>query len=255
MCERRLLAALALLALSFPVRAETPPDAAALLAAADRWRSPFAGAATADPSFEIEARIVPIRKGQEEEAVAYRIRVQGESGASLAEAMSGDSRGQRYLLTDDGAWFFAPRTRRAIRIPMTQRATGEAAIGDVARLQWVRDYTATIAAPAPVECPRAGRCWALTLVAKSENATYAGIDLLVAVADAAPVSAAYRVASGKIIKRGDFGSPEAEADGTYVRRIALANAVQTGNLTIMTYAGARIARFPAALFTAQGMSQ
>ena len=117
---------------------------------------------------------------------------------AIVTFMDGPQKGQRVLATDKEVWFFAPRTRRAIRLSPSQRLLGQASVGDVTRLRLSRDYDV-------VDVATVGdKRLALTLTAKSETATYAGIELVVNPEDGHPLTASYKSRSGKTLKSAEF---------------------------------------------------
>lgn len=177
-----------------PAMAATP--AAEILRQVDRYRMPL-------DSFEAAVRIVPVQDGQEQEPGTYVIRGANHNQV-LVEATSVDQRGQKFLTTDAGIFFYAPRTRRAIRLTPLQTLRGKASIGDLARISFTNDYDAVTMDTPPAPC--AGDCIALALSSKNEAATYTRITLLVTKRHGqyVPLKAMLYVASGKLLKVAEF---------------------------------------------------
>ncbi|MEL7452487.1 MAG: outer membrane lipoprotein-sorting protein [Pseudomonadota bacterium] len=123
-------------------------------------------------------------------------------GATLVEFLDPRQRGNRVLSRDNKIWFYAPRTRRAIRVPAIQRVFGEASYGDLTQLLLSKEYS-----PSGPVC--AGQINGTTAVrveleARDEASTYAKVDLWVEPDDWLPVQVDYYVASGKHIKSARF---------------------------------------------------
>ncbi|MES2114790.1 MAG: outer membrane lipoprotein-sorting protein [Pseudomonadota bacterium] len=167
------------------------PSAQDILRQVDHYRLPL-------DSFEAAVRIVPVQGGKEQEPGTYVVRGANHNQA-LVEATSVDQRGEKFLTTDGGIFFYAPRTRRAIRLTPLQTLRGKASIGDLARISFANDYDATLA-DAPAGC--ADGCIALDLRSKNEAATYTRITLLVGRqrGQYVPLKAMLHVASGKLLK-------------------------------------------------------
>ncbi|WP_332855732.1 outer membrane lipoprotein-sorting protein [Duganella sp. S19_KUP01_CR8] len=178
------------------VPAMAAPPATEILRQVDRYRMPF-------DSFEAAVRIVPFQNGQEQEPGTYVIRGANHNQV-LVEATSIDQRGQKFLTTDAGIFFYAPRTRRAIRLTPLQTLRGKASIGDLARISFTTDYDAVTMEAPPASCT--GDCIALALSSKSEAATYTRITLLVTKqrGQYVPLKAMLYVASGKLLKVAEF---------------------------------------------------
>jgi hypothetical protein len=132
----------------------------------------------------------------------FRVLDDGEQ-SSLVEFLDPLQRGTRILATATDLWFYAPRTRRAIKIPPLQRLFGEASYGDIAKLRLASDYHPEIA---PVEV--GGGLLKLVLAASSPGATYSRVALFVNASTLTPVKADYFVASGKHFRSAEF--PEAK---------------------------------------------
>lgn len=194
LCRVRWLLSVASLAATSALAA--PPSAPEILRQVDRYRMPL-------DSFEAAVRIVPVQNGKEQEAGTYVIRGANHNQV-LVEATSVDQRGQKYLTTDGGIFFYAPRTRRAIRLTPLQTLRGKASIGDLARISFENDYDAVLADARPASCT--GDCLALTLRSKNEAATYTRVTLLVNKlrGQYVPVKAMLYVASGKLLKVAEF---------------------------------------------------
>ncbi|HEU4843519.1 MAG TPA: outer membrane lipoprotein-sorting protein [Burkholderiaceae bacterium] len=175
---------------ALPVFAGVPP-AQDILRQVDHYRLPL-------DSFEAAVRIVPVQGGKEQEPGTYVVRGANHNQA-LVEATSVDQRGEKFLTTDSGIFFYAPRTRRAIRLTPLQTLRGKASIGDLARISFANDYDAALA-EAPPGC--GAGCLALSLSSKNEAATYTRITLLVGRQHGqyVPLKAMLHVASGKLLK-------------------------------------------------------
>jgi outer membrane lipoprotein-sorting protein len=217
------------------------PDAAEILSQVDQYRMPL-------DSFEATVRI---DAGKGEEPGTYVIRGANYNQV-LVEATSVDQRGQKFLTTDSGLFFYAPRTRRAIRLTPLQTLLGKASIGDLSRIRFSHDYDAAVLEEGIDDCP-ARHCVALALRSRSEAATYARITLLAARQDGryVPLKAMLYVASGKLLKVATFDP----AKGGLPPTTRYADPQRAGEETRVVFEKVRAAEFPANMFNPRTLEQ
>ncbi len=200
--------------------------------------------------FEAVIVITPWKDGVAQEPGRYVVKSNGD-GPVLVEAISHDQRGQKFLTTDSGIFFFAPRTRRAIRITPLQVLRGQASVGDIARLRFAADYE-----PGSTEdenC-RPERCLPLLLTSKNESSTYARITLYVAHLRSgfSPRQANLFLASGRLAKKVIYeegGEAKLPASATYV------DAINVRQETTVVYESVRAARFHPSTFNPRFLEQ
>jgi len=134
-----------------------------------------------------------LRDGQAEETRRFQLLDNGQ-GSVLVKFLDALDSGQQILSTDTEMWFLGSGSRRAIKIPPIQRAFGEASLGDVARLDFGRDYQiAEITAGSGAQA----QAVQVTLAARSPAATYSRVMLWLRTTDLEPLLAHYFLASGK----------------------------------------------------------
>ena len=175
---------------------------------ADRIMAVFDSSREIGSSSETVVRLTDERRGRKR-VQDFRILDSG-TGQSLVEFLDPQQRGTRVLADGDHVWFYAPRTRRAIRVPPIQRVFGQASYGDLTQMVLSQDYKA-----AGDVCMAVDGTVRVALEARDESATYARINLWVDAGSLLPRRAHYFVASGKHIKTAEF--PEAKkVDGVAV---------------------------------------
>lgn len=170
----------------------------------------------------------------------------GES-RTLVTFLDGPQTGQKVLATDKEVWFFAPRTRRAIRLSASQRLFGQAAIGDVARLRLSKDYE--VNSSRLIDADET----VLELSALGKSATYQTVLLTIETHTEKPLRASYKTASGKEIKYAVFEEVES-IDGGYRRTVTrIEDAVNTGNYTRIRIVNTEPIRRPPTFWTRRSM--
>ncbi|MDK2123263.1 outer membrane lipoprotein-sorting protein [Parachitinimonas caeni] len=215
-----------------------------ILRQVDHYRMPV-------PSFEASVRITPLRDGKEQEPGTYLIKGGGPNQV-LVEATSFDQRGQKFLTTDNGLFFYAPRTKRAIRLTPLQTLRGQASIGDIARISFASDYTASEMELPPQSCPDSP-CLALQLTSKNREATYTRIELIVSRQKSryVPIKAMLHVASGKLLKIAQF----TPASGNLPPSTLYLDPQDASEQTRVEFEKLSAATFPPALFNPRSLEQ
>jgi len=148
---------------------------------------------TAEKPFELRLTVSNSGTGK---AISYKMKDDGKTNTIL-EFLDKRQRGQKVLSTKDDIWFFAKRTRRAIKIPPIQRLYGDASVGDISRLRFAVDYQA-------VGLSDHQEGLQLELLSNSRASTYQRILLWVDHKQHLPVKAHLFAASGKHIKTLEF---------------------------------------------------
>jgi hypothetical protein len=126
---------------------------------------------------------------------------------ALVNVIEGELKGQKYLITNKGTWFYSPRSKKAIRIPSSQLLFGDAAIGDLAKISFSRDYTAESEIFSDASCDT-GRCIKYKLKSTNQDATYQSVVLTIDKTGPNPVEAIYFTASGRMLKKLVFSPPK-----------------------------------------------
>lgn len=161
-------------------------------------------------SFELMLTINP---GQDKAVQRFHLKDDGKTNTVLT-FLDKQHRGQRILSTADQIWFFSSRTRRAIKVPASQRLYGDASIGDISRLRYAQDYRASqISADAD--------SYRLELTSIQAAATYQKILLWVDKTSWHPQQAHLFVASGKHLKTAVFTQVSEDNGVIFVQGLSL----------------------------------
>ena len=221
----KILPLLALLALLVPLAAAAD-DAAALLKAADRFR-------TGTDALQVETLVTTLgRDGQADKERRYTVFTQPQR-RSLVLMRSPAEAGQKVLMLGDDFWLLLPGSQRPVRITPSQKLLGDASTGDIATMNWADDYTGTVAAPAPCPAPDDSRsCRQLSLQATRKGVSYARLELWVGQPRGEPVAAALYLQSDKLAKHARFVLDKA---GTQVDEMLLHDALGGQRQTRVRY--------------------
>jgi hypothetical protein len=101
------------------------------------------------------------------------------------------------LMLDENMWVYIPNLKRAVRISLAQKLTGQAANGDISRMRWSGDYAAKIVS-------ETGKRWRLHLKATKKGLTYDQLYVEVQKKNFHPIKAEYLTLTGKVLKTATF---------------------------------------------------
>ena len=183
-------------------------DIAALLAAADRYR-------TGSESLQVETEVTVLKRdGSLDKERRYTVFSQ-TGHRSLVLMRSPAEAGQKVLMLGDDFWLLMPGSARPLRITPTQKLLGDASTGDIATLRWAEDYNGTVVGEEPCAQAAGGiaaaaapgapaQCLHLSLAATRKGLSYARIELWLGKARHEPVAAELYVLSDKLAKLARF---------------------------------------------------
>lgn len=162
---------------------------------ADSYRLPFT-------SGELKTSLTLYKNSSKVETSKYFVQL-NEQGDSRVTMLDKRSKGQKVLLTDNAMWLYIPRTKKAIRITPMQRLMGQASYGDVSSLSWQHEYQWDKSKITEQTINKQkNRCFTVKAIRKS--ATYRTIKLCLDSHTSRPLSAAFYLASGKLMKQAQY---------------------------------------------------
>ena len=167
-------------------------DATRMLERSDMFRATF-------DAFVVRVKLTNHDAGRAIDEAEFEVSVKADN--SLVRFLSVRSKGQSLLMRGDDMWLFLPSVARPVRITPIQRLLGNVSNGDLARLRYTDDYTATMDGEETVD---GQPCLVLNLQARRKAATYQRVRYVVRQSDARPVRAEYFLTSGKPVKRATF---------------------------------------------------
>lgn len=218
-----LTTALLLAILTATLAAAQTDEATRILERADRFRSDW-------PSVMIRTRIDNYDGEKLSETAEFEVALKGAS--SLVKFLSPRSKGQSLLMRGDDMWFYLPSVARPVRITPIQRLMGNTANGDLARLRYTEDYSATLEGD---EIVNGVPCVILELRGKRKGATYQRIRYAVRTKDSLPVRAEFFLASGRHLKTAFFEEPKLFAGRTIVSRMVIHDQLNASSKTVMEF--------------------
>lgn len=174
--------------------AQAADDVAALLKAADRYR-------TGQDNLQVETQVSVLnRDGTPDKERRYTVFVQAEH-KSLVLMRSPAEAGQKVLMLSDDFWLLMPASQRPLRITPSQKLLGDASTGDIATMSWADDYTGSVVGEE--KCGDQA-CLHLSLQATRKGVSYQRIELWLGKQRSEPISADLYVQSDKLAKQARF---------------------------------------------------
>lgn len=243
MC-RGALSAAAFLAASC-LAAQSAADVEQWLRQVDATRNAFSEAV-------ITARASQLEDGKVAGSADFDVYAKGREKALLV-FRGGKNAGRKILTVGERMWLIVPGTQNPVPITPNQRLMGGASFGDVARLRFADDFTAT----ARPGTERVGdhECRVLDLVAKSPKAPYPRVTLwLDAGNERLPRKLAFFLPSGKPAREAYFTKFGRTQGKTVVEEMEIRDllAPQSKAVTRLEYLQYRPAEIADSIFTPDG---
>ena len=191
----KLLMALFLCLTFLPAHA-VDPDPVKLLKHSDQAR----GGGLPGLTWEIRSRNSGSQANEDDPPM--RLLIKAVDNSSLAETLEPlRSKGARMLQVDRNMWLTKPGLKKPVPISPRQRLTGQAAIGDIAATNYVRDYRPKLLREEPV---KGERCFLLELTATTKQATYDRLLYWISAGRGIGIQAEFQSLSGKKMKSAQF---------------------------------------------------
>lgn len=207
-----------------------------ILKRADAIRAP-AGA------FKVSAQVVSFREGGREDVALYEVSIKGKDRTLIQTMAPPTERGTSTLMINRDLWVFLPDLSKPVRISLQQRLVGQVANGDLARMNFIGDYTPKIA--------EVGKSfYKLDLQAKTEDITYGRVELWVQKNTFRPLRAAFYAASGRLLKVGSYENYTMLAGEMRPGKLILTDAINKTSISTIHYTQIKkVPQMPDKLFT------
>ncbi len=216
-----------------PVEAALTP--AAILEKAEAIRMPGGDS-------RVETHVVSTRPDGHRDEASYEVLLKGRDRTLIKTLSPAIDRGTSLLLLAHDLWVFLPNVSKPVRVSLQQRLIGEVANGDLARANFIGDYS-----PKLIENKRTFYC--LLLTAKSENVTYGQVKLWIHKTSFRPMRAAFYAASGRILKVGSYEDYKSFQGIMRPSRLVFTDAVEKGKQSTILYSEIARESFPEKLFS------
>lgn len=215
------------------------PVARDLLLRADRIRFPA-------ESFQVDIAITTTAPERDPDQRSYRILSKGNSQTLVQTTAPAVDRNQILLMREHDLWAFLPNLSQPIRLPLSQRLTGQVANGDLARANYAGDYEPKILRR---ETQDGELHYVLQLDAVDRWVTYRKVLYWVNAKNARPYKAEFYAVSGRLLKTAfyrDFETLDGEIRPT---RLIIEDALKKGHRSELEYSNMVSRELPDKIFT------
>jgi hypothetical protein len=235
------------LMLCFPLLASAT-SAEKLLESSDRARGGVAKGVV------WEAELVSIEEGDTTQR-NFTVKVKGNN--ALVEITSPPrNRGEKFLFNDLVMWFHKPSLRKPVTVSSRQRNSGQASNGDIANIQYARDYSGAIIGSEKINNEDT---WVLSLKAKSKEVTYDQIKYWISKKSLLGVKAEFLTLQGKPFKNAIFEYGNSITSGgkkePFISKMIITDSEFPQNKSILNYKEPQAKELSDSLFNVNNLTR
>nr|AEQ20575.1 hypothetical protein [uncultured bacterium CSLF42] len=182
------------------------------------------------------------KPGEPVQTGRYEVLAKGNEKTLIETLEPASAHGNSILMVGHDLWIFVQDVSQPLRISFQQRLMGDVANGDLARANFVGDYTPSIA-------KENSQFYVLNLNAKFDDVTYSRVLLVVEKKTFRPVKAQFFAASGKLLKSGSYENYREVEGALRPTRLVFSNPLVKGQTSVVTYSTLVKENFPDKYFT------
>ena len=206
---------------------------------ADRIRFPAEG-------FQVDVAIVTTGKDRTPEERRYRVLSKGNDNTVVMVTEPASERGQILLMKEHDLWIFLPNVSQPVRLSLSQRLTGEVANGDLARANFLGDYTPKLLRTDTIDGEKYN---VLELTAVDRSVTYRRVVYWVRESNSAPHKAEFYSVSNRLLKTCTYGKFEKMLGKMRPTQLVLEDALHAGEQSVLDYSAMKLRDLPDKVFT------
>jgi outer membrane lipoprotein-sorting protein len=175
------------------------PSADEILAASDAIRNP-------GRPFSVTVTLTEFQAGKQIDTstlISYaRKQPDGQFASLIRFVLPARDAGKLMLKNGNDLWFYDPVAKASVRLSPQQRLLGQASNGDVATVNFAKDYKATLIGQEEIQDGErhTRKSHKLALVAATPDVTYASIEMWVDVENNRPIKARFFAESSRLLK-------------------------------------------------------
>ena len=210
-----------------------------ILEKADHIRFPAEG-------FQVDVAITTSNGGEVTDTRGYRVLSKGNENTIVMVTEPAADRGQIMLMKGRDLWMFLPSVSQPVRLSLAQRLTGQVANGDIARANFVGDYTPKLLRSERVD---GEECHVLELTAVDRTVAYHRVVYWVRQKNSFPHKAEFYSLSDRLLKTARYGNFQQMAGRTRPTRLVMQDALRKGEESVLDYSGMVLRDLPDKIFT------
>ena len=218
---------------------ETESRASELLDRVDQIRFPAGG-------YQVDVTITTTEPDSEPDTRSYRILSNGSSKSLVKTTAPAIDRDQILLMRDRDLWAFLPNLSQPIRLPLSQRLTGQVANGDLARANFSGDYRPQILRKETID---GQPFYVLQLDAVDNWVTYHQVLLWVNARDGRPKKAKFYALSGRLLKTCYYEDFRTLGGEIRPAKLVIEDALHNENRSVLAYSNLIARNLPDKVFS------
>ena len=219
-----------------PAAALEPQD---VVAAADAIRFP-------SEAFQVSVTVTSTTASGSPELHEYQVLQSGHDKSVVRTLKPASEAGQVMLLRGADLWVFLPEVSQPVRLPLSQRLTGQVANGDLARANFAGDYAASFLRDEAVD---GKQCAVLELTAARSGVTYHRVLYWVEKNSNKPVKAEFYTRSKRLMKTGFYSDFKELGGKIRPTKLTLLDALKKGEQSALLYSNLKVRAIPEKFFT------
>ncbi|WP_141735259.1 outer membrane lipoprotein-sorting protein [Oligoflexus tunisiensis] len=217
------------------LQVQAGPSPAEILKRADEVRNP-------SQSFTMVVTV----KDHDGTLSKFEVKTKGKDRTLVKTIEAPHTKSNALLMVEQDMWAYIPNLKRAVRVSLQQKLTGQAANGDIARMRLSGDYEAVLE-------KENKDLWQLFLTANKKGLTYDKIRLWVSKDGFRPRKAEYLTMAGNPLKVASFESYTMMAGAQRPKNIRIQDAKRSSQYSVLEIISLKNGEFPDAMFQASNL--
>lgn len=217
----------------------TQVSAEEILRRADAVRIPQEG-------FEVGVEIRTIVDGQPQSDGVYKVLSKGNENTLVLTLEPASDRGQILLMKGRDLWVFFPRVSQPVRLSLAQRLVGQVSNGDLARANFLGDYTPKLVDTQTID---GKSLYVLELTALDRSVTYQRVRYWVQQHNYWPYQAEFYSLSGRLLKTCRYEEFRRLGDVVRPTRLVMTDALNKSEVSTLDYSDLKLRDLPDRVFT------
>ena len=196
--------------------------------------------------YEVSVAVTSISAGRPADVRRYEILSKGNDRTLVITTDPIADKGQVLLMREKDLWIYIPSLSQPLRLPLSQRLTGQVANGDLARSNFSGDYNATIAREEEIG---GVSYWVLELLAADKGMTYNRLLYWVNRSNFRPLKAEFYSLSGKILKSCRYENYVDAGGARRPSRVVMEDSLVAGARSVLDYSNFQLKSLADKIFT------
>lgn len=220
------------------------PTAEEILIASDAVRNP-------GKPFSVTVTLTEFQAGKQVDTstlVSYsRTQKQGGEFASLVLfVLPARDAGKLMLKNGNDMWFYDPTNKASVRLSPQQRLLGQASNGDVATVNFAKDYKATLVGDEDIQDGerRTRKAHKLSLQAITPDVTYVSIEMWVDVENNRPLKARFYAESTRLLKTAYYRRYQPQLGAERPTETVIIDGLNPQSVTLMRFSDYKASVIP-----------